>query len=143
MSRYISETIRKQVVERAHHCCEYCLIPESETYLGCEVDHIISLKHGGATKLANLAFACFYCNRNKGSDIGSVLMPDRNFVRFFDPRIDQWQAHFQLSEAQIIPITEIGKVTATILEFNHPDRIMERLLLIEDGCYPPRHIFET
>ena len=49
MSRYISETLRKQVVDRAHHCCEYCLIPEVETYLGCEVDHIISLKHGGAT----------------------------------------------------------------------------------------------
>ena len=70
-------------------------------------------------------------------------MPDRNFVRFFDPRIDRWQAHFQLSEAQIIPITDIGIVTATILEFNHHDRIMERLLLIDDGCYPPMHIFET
>lgn len=43
-----------------------------DTYFGCQVDHIISEKHGGATEEHNLAYACSYCNRNKGSDIGSI-----------------------------------------------------------------------
>lgn len=44
---YISPELRQQVAERANHRCEYCLIHEDDTYLVCQVDHIISEKHGG------------------------------------------------------------------------------------------------
>lgn len=137
MSRYISESLRAQVAKRARHCCEYCLIPEIETYLGCEVDHIISLKHEGTTELDNLAFACVYCYRNKGSDVGSVVLPDRTFIRFYNPRIDNWSAHFELEEGVIVPLTDIGKVTLKILDINLAERILERQLLIDSGDYPP------
>jgi 5-methylcytosine-specific restriction endonuclease McrA len=62
MSSYISEAFRRLVVARAEGLCEYCLIHEEDTYFGCEVDHIISRKHGGPTEPDNLAFACSFCN---------------------------------------------------------------------------------
>ncbi|WP_293070798.1 HNH endonuclease [Okeania sp. SIO2B3] len=73
MSRYyISEKLRNQVASRADFLCEYCLISEEDTFLGFQIDHIISIKHGGATEVDNLAYTCTFCNRNKGSDLGSI-----------------------------------------------------------------------
>jgi len=78
------------------------------------------------------------CNRQKGSDIGSIFFWETGkFVRFFNPRIDRWADHFSLDGAVIKPLTEIGKVTARILGFNHSDRILERQALISVGRYPP------
>ncbi len=66
MSSYISKNLRFQIADQANHICEYCLIHEDDTYFGFEIDHIISLKHGGDTDAANLAYACVLCNRKKG-----------------------------------------------------------------------------
>lgn len=137
MSRpYISEELRRLVVTRADYLCEYCLIHKNDTFLGCEVDHIISLKHGGTNDEDNLAYACAFCNRQKGSDIGSVLLPNREFIRFFDPRRDRWMEHFRLDELLITPLTGIGEVTVRILGFNSDDRILERQTLMVVGRYP-------
>jgi hypothetical protein len=46
---HISAALRRAVIARAERCCEYCLIHDDDTFYGCEVDHIISEKHGGAT----------------------------------------------------------------------------------------------
>lgn len=70
---YISQNLRKLVATRADFLCEYCLIHEQDTAFGCAIDHIISLKHGGATDADNLAYAYVFCNRFKGSDIGSIV----------------------------------------------------------------------
>ncbi|WP_413163843.1 HNH endonuclease [Capilliphycus salinus ALCB114379] len=137
MSRpYISDKLRDKIANRADLLCEYCLISEGDTFLGCQVDHIISIKHGGATEANNLAFACVYCNRNKGSDLGSISRQTGELVIFFNPRTDRWNNHFQLQGARIEPITPIGEVTARILGFNEADRILERQLLINEGRYP-------
>ncbi|MCB1122916.1 MAG: HNH endonuclease [Verrucomicrobiae bacterium] len=136
MSAYIPEKYRTIARERAAGLCEYCLFHESHAYFPFEIDHIISLKHGGETEPDNLALACFFCNRNKGSDIGSVLLPSREFIRFFNPRVDRWPEHFQLEEAFIQPLTPIGEATAKILDFNHADRIIERQMLLAAGRFP-------
>jgi len=136
MSSYVSEKIRKLVRERAKNLCEYCLFHEDHSFFTFEIDHIISLKHAGLTEHRNLAYSCFYCNRNKGSDVGSVLLPSQEFVRFFNPRTDRWSDHFQFEKTLIKPITQIGEVTIKILDFNHPDRIDERQLLIDARRYP-------
>ena len=72
MSSDLSEALRRLVAERADHLCEYCLVHEVDLYHGCEVDHVVSVKHGGTTVMENLAYACFHCNRHKGTDLGSV-----------------------------------------------------------------------
>lgn len=101
----------------------------------CPIDHVKSLKHGGLHHLDNLAFSCVFCNRYKGTDVGTFLS-DNQFIRFFNPRIDIWSAHFQLDGALISPKTEIGKATIKILRFNDIDRLIERQELIDENRYP-------
>ena len=136
MTRYISESLRKQVENRADNLCEYCLIPIEETYFGGEIDHIVGIKHDGETVLENLALACQPCNRSKGSDLGSNSVAAKILTRFYNPRIDVWADHFQVNEdAEIIPLTEIGEVTVRIFKFNEFERVLERQGLIELGLW--------
>ena len=130
--------LRRLVAERADNRCEYCLMPEPFLLAGCEVDHVISRKHGGVSDSANLAYSCERCNRSKGSDIGSVIGigPDQRFVRLFNPRIDAWSRHFRVAGAAIEPLTEIGEVTVRLLQINSPDRILQRRVLQAAGQYP-------
>jgi hypothetical protein len=136
MSRaYISLELRKQVSERAQDCCEYCLIPEMAVLFAHQVDHIIAEKHGGLTEADNLALACAICNKYKGSDIASIDPEDNKVVRLFHPRRDSWNEHFSLSNAGITPLTSVGRVTVSLLQFNRAERIAERNLLIKAGIY--------
>jgi hypothetical protein len=133
---YLNQEIRNLVAKRANYLCEYCLISEKDTILGCAIDHIISLKHGGLSNSDNLAYCCVYCNRFKGSDIGSIILEKKEFVRFYNPRWDRWREHFKLNNAIIEPISNIGQVTARILGFNDQARLLERQLLISKKKYP-------
>jgi hypothetical protein len=136
MNRYVSEALRQQVMTRAENLCEYCLIDIDDTFFGGEADHIISIKHSGVTEAENLAYTCQPCNRNKGSDLGSIYWPSGQLVRFFHPRTDRWADHFALHGARIQPLTAIGEVTSRIFEFNSEERLEERQGLIEQGRYP-------
>ena len=131
---HIPAEMRRTVRQRAGNRCEYCGIPEDDTEYGCEVDHIISEKHLGRTEPDNLALSCFFCNRNKGSDLGSIRSSDDStFVRFFNPRTDIWSDHFEYAADQrILPKTEIGLVTARILGFNAENRLLERQALLNE-----------
>jgi len=136
MSSYVSAALRRLVAERAEYLCEYCLMHEDDAFFGCEIDHIISEKHGGPTEADNLAYACVFCNHAKGSDIGSIVRRTGNFSRFFNPRTDRWAEHFALDGVTIIPLSDIGEVTARILDFNNSDRLLERQVLHAVGRYP-------
>ena len=136
MRSYLSDDLRRLVAKHANFLCEYCLVHEDDTYFGCEVDHIISVKHGGSTTADNLAYACFFCNRDKGSDIGSIVWETNKFVRFYNPRTDRWADHFKLNGMVIEPLTNIGQVTARILGFNDSERILEREELADLDRYP-------
>ncbi len=133
---YVSVALRRLVETRAESLGKYCLIREEDTYFGCQVDHIISEKHGGPTQESNFAYACSYCNRNKGSDIGSIVWETQQFCRFFNPHLDRWTDHFRLDGIRIIALTATGEVTARILDFNHVDRLIERAELAALGEYP-------
>ena len=137
MSSYVSAVLRRLVADRAAHICEYCLIHEDDTFFGCEVEHIISEKHGGSTSEENLAYACVFCNRFKGSNIASFSRGGQ-LCRLFNPRIDRWSDHFRLEQLTIVPLTEIGEATERILNLNHPDRLLEREVLRAIHRYPTR-----
>jgi hypothetical protein len=104
--------------------------------LGCEVDHIISEKHGGQTTEQNLAFACVFCNQAKGSDVGSIIHGTGDFVRFYNPRSDPWGEHFRLIDYRIDALTNIGAATSLILQFNKLERLLERQALSLISRYP-------
>ena len=126
MTSYIPADLRRVAIERAAGRCEYCRIRESDTFLGCQIDHIIAEKHGGQTIAENLAFTCAFCNRHKGSDIGSIAESTGEFTRFFNPRTDDWNDHFEYADFVIEYISPIGETTASILQFNIEERILER-----------------
>ena len=126
MSPSVAAALRRLVAERAGYMCEYCGIPESLTFFGCQIDHIVAAKHGGDTTANNLCYACVFCNRFKGSDLGSVDPDSGALVRFFNPRSDCWGEHFEHVIARIEAKSTIGAATARILRFNDADRILER-----------------
>src|ERR1700683_5700763 len=95
MSSLISDELRLLARSRADRLCEYCLTHEDDCLFTLQIDHIISVKHGGTAALENLAVACIFCNRHKGSDIGA-LMADGRLSRFFNPRADSCAEHFRL-----------------------------------------------
>ena len=124
------------VESRAGHVCEYCLIHANDVFVGCQVDHIISEKHGGLTVSKNLALACSFCNRQKGSDVGSVDKVNGHFIRLFNPRTDAWNEHFRLVGVRIAWRTPMGEATVRLLKLNAPLRIEERKILKRHGKYP-------
>lgn len=123
---YIPEKLRALVHRRVNHACEYCLLPDTLSFYPHEVDHVIAIKHGGTTTADNLAYACWRCNRYKGSDLGSFEPESRHFSFLFNPRQQNWDDHFYLQNAQITGKTSEGKTTVHFLRFNSPERIAER-----------------
>lgn len=134
---YISADLRRQIISQANSICEYCLIHEEDTFFGCHVDHIISEKHGGSTTANNMAFACSVCNLRKGSDI-ALLTSSGVLTRLYNPRLDIWPQHFALVGAVIEPLTDIGEVTISLLQFNTGERILERQELAKVQRYPSK-----
>ena len=136
MASRITAALRRAVERRAEFVCEYCLIHADDVYVGCQVDHVVSEKHGGPTTLENLALACSFCNRQKGSDIGSIERVTGKFIRLFNPRTDLWGDHFRLVGVRIAWKTPMGEATVRLLKLNSPMRIEERRVLKRHGKYP-------
>ncbi|MFK7936043.1 MAG: HNH endonuclease [Saprospiraceae bacterium] len=135
-NRYVSVVLRKQVAERAKHRCEYCRAYEKYAFFTYHVEHIVSLKHGGLTILVNLAYSCPVCNKNKGSDIATFLDNYEIPIRFYNPRIDDWEIHFEIQpNGLILPKSKIGEATIKIFDFNHPDSMLEREILLMNGMF--------
>ncbi len=136
MRKSIAKSTRNDVKKRANHCCEYCKIHEDDMYLAYEIDHIISLKHGGGNELSNLAYACPVCNQHKGSDLTTFIDTYDNIVPLFHPRKDSWEEHFKVDFGEILPLSDIGKATIKLLQMNDVDMIILRRVLYESGRYP-------
>lgn len=131
---WISDALRTLVRERAHGLCEYCLIHESDTVWGLQVDHVIAEKHHGPTADHNLCYACPACNRAKGSDLTTVV--SGKLVRLFNPRIDIWSEHFVLDGPLFKARSRIGNGTIRLLGINDSDRLEMRRILALAGSYP-------
>ncbi|MCB0837881.1 MAG: HNH endonuclease [Bacteroidetes bacterium] len=136
MSHKVPQIIRSQVARRAQFKCEYCLMPEELSFLPFQIDHIISLEHGGGSEIDNLAYSCPHCNQHKGSDLSTFLEHYQDIERLFNPRIDQWNGHFEVSSGEIRSISRIGKATVKLLRMNEPERLAIRRILAEVGLYP-------
>lgn len=133
----LSAALRRAVADRAQHCCEYCGISEDAVLVPHEPDHVIGEQHGGATALANLAYACFRCNRYKGPNIATLDPQKGGLVPLFSPRTDHWAGHFQLNGAAIVPLTPVGRGTVLLLRFNDEQRLLLREELLRQGRYSP------
>jgi HNH endonuclease len=136
MSERVEPILRVQVAARAEHCCEYCGLPDAVVLVKHQPDHIIASKHGGPTILENLAYACYACNHQKGSDIASIDPQTGIVTRLFHPRNDLWLDHFRWNGAIIEPLTDVGRTTAALLRFNELHRVATRANLQQSGYFP-------
>ena len=135
MAAPLSARIRQHVASRASFRCEYCGLPQAYALHAHEPDHIVSRQHGGEDDSQNLAWACLRCNRYKGPNVGSFDPETGVLVPFFNPRTQNWTAHFTWEGASIAPLTAEGRVTVKILRLNEADRVAERQRLIEAGLF--------
>ena len=134
---YIPAAMRREVIQRANECCEYCRMAQTSRLIDFAIDHVIAEKHGGETIASNLAFSCYWCNSYKGSDLSSVdWSVGDEIVPLFNPRRHQWDEHFALDGNRIRPLSAIGRVTVFLLRLNASERLDERQLLVQLGEYP-------
>lgn len=79
----ITPSMRARVLKRDCGTCRYCL----STVGPFEIDHVIPVAHGGATKMWNLVTACAECNRRKGAQVWrpKPLEVVQSIGRRFDP----------------------------------------------------------
>lgn len=124
---YVPAALRREVVERAEDRCEYCQLPARVAFFPHEVDHVIAEKHGGATDIDNLAFACWRCNRHKGSDLTSFDPQTGQLSPLFNPRKQVWTEHFACEGEKIVGLTLEGRTTVNLLRLNSEERLSERL----------------
>jgi hypothetical protein len=132
----ISAALRREVRERARERCEYCLLAETQVFFPHEPDHLIARQHGGETVSANLALACFDCNRFKGPNIASLDPVTGELAPLFNPRMQRWSEHFKPKGGRIIPLTAVGRATEKMLRLNLIVRIEARERWIALGLYP-------
>ena len=129
MASDISDQLRQAVAIRAKYRCEYCLIHQEDAAFSHQIDHVVSRKHGGLSVFGNLAYACIYCNRHKGSDVASIDPNSGEAIRLFDPRRDMWSDHFRIESALVEPVSDVGLATIRLLKLNTPERVAERAIL--------------
>lgn len=136
MSQRVDGATRAAVIARAAHCSEYCGLPDDAVLIKHHPDHIMATKHGGQTLLENLAYVCYACNHQKGSDIASLDPVTGQVTRLYHPRLDRWTDHFRWDSARIEPLTAIGRATATLLRCNDSQRVATRANLQRQGRFP-------
>jgi hypothetical protein len=133
----MDEALVRLVWQRARHCCEYCQMPQEYDDATFEVDHIIAIKHGGATRASNLCLSCFSCNSFKGSNIAGIDPRTRKLTPLFNPRRHAWARHFRWDGPVLVGRTPIGRATIAVLNINDLFRVELREGLIAEGLFPP------
>ena len=131
----VGDPLRGTVADRADEKCEYCQYPEQFSPSAFEVEHIVPKSAGGLTEHNNLALACSHCNLHKATRQKGVDSLTETEVRVFNPRIDDWAAHFLLNRetGEIEGQTSMGRATVEVLVMNAAQPIRARRNLIRLG----------
>jgi hypothetical protein len=112
------------------------MLPQSSQEATFHIDHILPRVAGGETVEDNLALACVSCSLRKGARTHSI---DSDVpVRIFDPRTDDWNKHFILTDDYLINgLTATGRATVQMLAMNRPAIVAIRKELDFFRRYPP------
>jgi hypothetical protein len=129
-------SLRQQVFERAHHCCEYCQACERLTGQPMHVDHI---DPGGGDDVDNLCLACANCNQSKHAVTSATDPLTNEVVSLYNPRIQDWTAHFAWIDdgLRVQGLTPTGRATVERLKINQERSVVARASWILTGLHPP------
>ncbi len=135
----IPKALRERITEQARHRCGYCLTSEFIVGTPMEIDHIIPLSLGGPTEEENLWLACSLCNDYKGDRIAALDPETGETVRLYNPRLEDWRAHFAWSDEgdRIVGRTTVGRATIIALNLNRSSLVRARQAWVLVGWHPP------
>lgn len=135
----ISAKLRRDVFSRAKGFCEYCRSNSAFSDSPFDVEHINPISAKGKTILENLALSCHGCNLHKSNKIEGFDVIGEEIVRFFHPRIDDWNKHFSWANdySLIVGLTPIGRATVETLNLNREGLVNQRNMLYVFGKHPP------
>lgn len=135
----IIRKLRPVIAAAANHCCGYCQTQEVVSGIPLTVEHILPIAQGGKDEEENLWLSCRLCNEAKGSQTHARDPQSGQTVSLFNPRTQQWSAHFAWSEDGTIILgqTSHGRATTIALDLNNEFRVRSRALWVEIGKHPP------
>ena len=136
---HVPAEVRRQLAQEAGGRCGYCLSDETLSGVPLSIDHLNPEAAGGQTVVDNLWLACRPCNESKGAQTGAIDPATGEFVPLFNPRQQEWAAHFRWGEggAEIIGLTPCGRATVGALHLNRPILVKARRRWINAGWHPP------
>jgi len=142
MSIYVPRGLRDEVWKDAGGLCGYCRTHEDLLGIAHEVEHLTPVSRGGETIRDNLWLACRRCNSFKGERQFRLDPMTNEQVALFDPRHEDWPAHFvwEAGGLHIRGRTPTGRATEVALNLNLPIAVRARSLWILSGRFPPRHL---
>ena len=132
----IDTALQRLVRERAKDRCEYCRFSEALAEAPFHLDHVVARQHGGPTSFENLALACCFCNRYKGTNLSGVDPASGRVVLLYHPRRYIWEEHFRWQGAMLLGLTENARATIEVLKLNRADAIAVRQMIMREGVYP-------
>jgi len=116
--RTIPAGLRRLVIQRAGHRCEYCKLSQEGQEATFHIDHIIPVAAGGETVAENLALACVSCSLRKAARQTAVDPQSGQEVALYNPRRDVWHEHFQWDGVHLVGLTATGRATVEALKMN-------------------------
>lgn len=133
----ISAWLRREVIHRAGHRCEYCRLSQVGQEAAFHLDHIHPVVDGGETTLENLALACVSCSLRKGARARARDPLTGREVALFHPRKQAWTDHFIWKGHRLHGTTSTGRATADLLKMNRALVIAIRAEERSHGRHPP------
>jgi hypothetical protein len=133
----VPQRLRRAVIERAQHRCEYCGLSDAGQAATYHIDHIIPQCADGPSTLENLALACIHCSLRKGARRSAVDHRTGKKTPLFNPRQQLWNHHFRWHGYKLFGITATGRVTQTVLQLNSPEHLIIRSFEKRLGRHPP------
>lgn len=83
------------------------------------VDHVEPQSAAGPTTFGNLALACVSCSLRKGARTLAVDPTTGEETRLFNPRVDDWNARFEVtSDCEIQGRSAVARATVALLQMN-------------------------
>ena len=130
--------IVSQVEARAALRCEYCRMHQALQGGTFHVEHITPSAHGGPSTLDNLAWSCPGCNLHKSDRIAALDPQTGAMIPLFHPRRDRGSEHFRWEKYYLTGKTPTGRATVSLLDLNHPRRLLIRQAEEVFGLFPPQ-----
>jgi len=93
--RTVPAGLRRLVIQRAAHRCEYCKLSQEGQEATFHIDHVIPVAAGGETVAENLALTCVSCSLRKAARQTAVDPQSGQEVALYNPRRDVWHEHFR------------------------------------------------